>query len=284
MPVKEKGNGIGEGQGMGEALNIAKLDFFLFVSHVSEDRAVALEIVDELERRGVPCWIAPRDIEAGKPFDDEIADALDRCHAMLLIFSERCNDSEYIRREITVAGQNHKVIIPFRIADAQPRRGLRVRLSDLHWIDGFASRERAIDELAKRLDSIPSAAQPKQSKPQDADYRQQQDGPIPAEENSTKFENHGVTDEVVTASTPPAAAARQGKRVTAPAASRHNLLAPALAGVLIIVISAAGATGWVLWLHGQSLPQSAEPAKASQSSAAHDGAPRSHCFRPCLSV
>ena len=269
---------------MGEALNIAKLDFFLFVSHVSEDRAVALEIVDELERRGVPCWIAPRDIEAGKPFDDEIADALDRCHAMLLIFSERCNDSEYIRREITVAGQNHKVIIPFRIVDAQPRRGLRVRLSDLHWIDGFASRERAIDELAKRLDSIPSAAQPKQSKPQDADYRQQQDGPIPAEENSTKFENHGVTDEVVTASTPPAAAARQGKRVTAPAASRHNLLAPALAGVLIIVISAAGATGWVLWLHGQSLPQSAEPAKASQSSAAHDGAPRSHCFRPCLSV
>jgi formylglycine-generating enzyme required for sulfatase activity len=131
-------------------------DLFLFVSHVSEDRAVALEIVSELERRGVPCWIAPRNVEPGKPFDDEISDALDRCRAMLLIFSEHCNESEYIRREITVAGESHKIIIPFRIEDVLPRRGLRVRLSDLHWIDGFASRERAVDELAKRFD--PSAA------------------------------------------------------------------------------------------------------------------------------
>ena len=134
---------------------------FLFVSHVSEDRAAALEIVHELERRGVPCWIAPRNVEPGKPFDDEIADALDRCRAMLLIFSEHCNESEYMRREVTVAGESHKVIIPFRIEDAQPRRGLRVRLSDLHWIDAFASRERALDELADRF--APSAAEESES-------------------------------------------------------------------------------------------------------------------------
>ena len=52
-------------------------DLFLFVSHVSEDRAAATEIVEELERRGVRCWIAPRDVRPGRPFDDEIADAID---------------------------------------------------------------------------------------------------------------------------------------------------------------------------------------------------------------
>jgi hypothetical protein len=117
---------------------MAGSDPFLFVSHVSEDRAAALEIVDELERRGVKCWIAPRNVGPGSRFDDEIADALDSCRAMLLIFSERCNESEYIHRELTVAGESHKLIIPFRIEDAHPKRGLRVRLSDLHWIDGFA--------------------------------------------------------------------------------------------------------------------------------------------------
>src|SRR5580704_5056097 len=127
-------------------------DLFLFVSHVSEDRSAATEIVDELERRGVRCWLAPRDVRPGAHFDDEIADAIDGSRAMLLIFSERCNDSEYIRREVTVAGESHKVIIPFRIEDAQPRRGLRVRLSDLHWIDGFVSRERAIDQVVKTID------------------------------------------------------------------------------------------------------------------------------------
>src|ERR1700722_8650409 len=120
---------------------------FLFVSHVSEDRSAAMEIVEELERRGVRCWIAPRDVHPGKPFDDEISDAIEGSLAMLLIFSEQCNDSEYIRREVTVAGESHKVVIPFRIENVEPKRGLRVRLSDLHWLDGFASREKAIDEL-----------------------------------------------------------------------------------------------------------------------------------------
>src|ERR1700693_3997561 len=137
---------------------MADTDPFLFVSHVSEDQAAALEIVSELERRGVPCWIAPRNVAPGHPFDDEIVAALDHCRAMLLIFSEHCNESEYIRREVTVAGENRKVIIPFRIEDVQPRRGLRVRLSDLHWIDGFAAHEQAIDELVKRF--APSGSVP----------------------------------------------------------------------------------------------------------------------------
>jgi hypothetical protein len=47
----------------------------------------------------------------------------------------------------SVAGEAGKVMIPFRIDNSQPKRGLRVRLTDLHWIDAFVSRERAIDEL-----------------------------------------------------------------------------------------------------------------------------------------
>jgi formylglycine-generating enzyme required for sulfatase activity len=124
-------------------------EIFLFVSHVSEDRIAAMEIVDELERRGMRCWIAPRDVRAGRPFDDEIANAIESSRAMLLIFSEHCNTSEYIRREVTFAGESRKVVIPFRIENAQPKHGLRVRLSDLHWLDGFASREKALDELVR---------------------------------------------------------------------------------------------------------------------------------------
>ena len=68
-------------------------DFFLFVSHVTEDRIAASQIVDELERRGVRCWIAPRNVRPGGTFDDYIADAIESCRAMLLIFSSRCNES-----------------------------------------------------------------------------------------------------------------------------------------------------------------------------------------------
>jgi hypothetical protein len=135
-------------------------DFFLFVSHVSEDQRAAAQVVDELERRGVRCWIAPRDVRPGAAFDDEIADAIEQCRAMLLIFSNRCNDSEYIRREITVAGNANKVILPFRIEQVEPKRALSVRLANLHWIDGFIAREKAIDEVVR-------AVQPSKKKKQD---------------------------------------------------------------------------------------------------------------------
>jgi hypothetical protein len=100
---------------------------------------------------------------------------------MLLVFSDLCNESEYIRREVTVAGESHKIIIPFRIEDAQPRRGLRVRLSDLHWIDGFAARERAIDELAHHLASQEPATQRRQRPGRDQRHHERggEEGPPP---------------------------------------------------------------------------------------------------------
>lgn len=150
---------------------------FLFVSHVSEDRAAALAIVDELERRGIACWIAPRNIGPGRSFDDAIVAAIESSRAILLIFSDLCNESEYIRREVTVAGESQKLIIPFRIEDAQPRRGLRVRLSDLHWLDGFAARERAIEELARTFESV-TGGEPRL--PAEAPRRRDEPGAGPA--------------------------------------------------------------------------------------------------------
>src|SRR5262245_35379844 len=125
-------------------------DSWLFVSHVHEDRAVALQIVADLEARGLKCWIAPRDVGPGK-FDDVIADAIDRCRAFLLIFSEKSNENEYISRELTVAGDARKPIIPIRIESAEPKHGLRIRLANLHRYDAFPNRSAALDELERRL-------------------------------------------------------------------------------------------------------------------------------------
>jgi TIR domain len=146
-------------------MNMESDDFFLFVSHVTEDRIAASQIVDELERRGVRCWIAPRNVRPGGTFDDDIADAIESCRAMLLIFSSRCNESEYIRREITVAGNMNKIIIPFRIEDVEPKRGLSVRLANLHWIDAFVARERAIDEVVRSVHPSSAGTPPQASRP-----------------------------------------------------------------------------------------------------------------------
>jgi hypothetical protein len=42
-------------------------------------------------------------------------------------------------------------IIPFRIENSQLQKGLRMRLADLHWIDGYINREEAFDTLIRAL-------------------------------------------------------------------------------------------------------------------------------------
>ena len=78
-------------------------DLVFFVSHVSENRATALEIVEELECRGARCWIAPRDVHPGTPYHDEIGATFEASRATLRVSSDLCNDREYIRREIAVS-------------------------------------------------------------------------------------------------------------------------------------------------------------------------------------
>jgi hypothetical protein len=168
-------------------MNMESDDFFLFVSHVTEDRAAALQVVDELERRGVRCWIAPRNVRPGGTFDDDIADAIESCRAMLLIFSSQCNESEYIRREITVAGNANKLIIPFRIEDVEPKRGLSVRLANLHWIDAFVARERAIDEVVRSVQPSSAGSSPQASRPTASDEAKARWSPPPKAQPTSTF-------------------------------------------------------------------------------------------------
>jgi formylglycine-generating enzyme required for sulfatase activity len=225
---------------------------FLFVSHVSEDRTAAMEIVEELERRGVACWIAPRDIKPGMPFDDEIANAIDASRAMLLIFSEHCNESEYIRREVTVAGESHKVVIPFRIENAQPKLGLRVRLSDLHWLDGFASREKAIDELVRTLPTARTDPALKvnglHSSTSARDEQSPERGQRPERGGGGEAGLHADGDE-----------RRRGLRVERP---MWPLSRAKLVSAIFISVAAFGALA--LWIHGAPLsPFSTQTSPAS---------------------
>ncbi|MGZ8400105.1 MAG: TIR domain-containing protein, partial [Methyloceanibacter sp.] len=42
-----------------------------FISHAKADAKKAQEIAASLEERGLQCWIAPRDVKAGRAYGDE---------------------------------------------------------------------------------------------------------------------------------------------------------------------------------------------------------------------
>jgi hypothetical protein len=126
----------------------------IFISHARRDALAAQTICDALEQRGFGCWIAARDVEGGENFQISIVRAIRAAKVLILVFSENANNSDEIRKEIVLAGQNRLVVIPVRIEDVAPDEGLAYELATRQWIDFFEDRDAALQRLTRRLESI----------------------------------------------------------------------------------------------------------------------------------
>jgi hypothetical protein len=109
--------------------------FSAFISYASEDGEKAHDICTNLEKRGATCWIAPRNVRAGREYADEIVTGIERCACMIVLLSHAANKSPFVCREVERAVANHKPIFPIRIEAVMPDAGLELFISGTHWLD-----------------------------------------------------------------------------------------------------------------------------------------------------
>jgi hypothetical protein len=109
----------------------------VFISYSQPDYECAVEMVARLEREGIDCWIAPRDIAPSADWAAEIIDAISNARVMILVFSASSNDSPQVRREVERAVHKQVSILPFRIENVLPSKSLEYFLSAQHWMDAF---------------------------------------------------------------------------------------------------------------------------------------------------
>jgi TIR domain len=109
----------------------------VFVSYSQPDYDCAMELVGRVEREGINCWIAPRDIAPSADWAAEIIDAIANSRTMILVFSASSNDSPQVRREVERAVHKQVSILPFRIENVLPSKSLEYFLSAQHWLDAF---------------------------------------------------------------------------------------------------------------------------------------------------
>jgi hypothetical protein len=122
-------------------------DVRLFVSHHSSTYATALEVEALLAERGVSCWISPRDVEPGEPFDKAISKAILGSAGILLLFCEKSDESRHVKRELILADSAARPIIPLRLEAISPRE-LAYHLADSQWIDWIDRRAAVMDRVA----------------------------------------------------------------------------------------------------------------------------------------
>jgi hypothetical protein len=107
----------------------------IFISHAKEDNKLAVALCHFLEQNRFRCWMAPRDVQAGKDYASCIIDGIQSSRIMIVILSEYSNRSPHVRNEVERAFNHQVAILPFRIRDVIPEQSLEYFLSSYHWLD-----------------------------------------------------------------------------------------------------------------------------------------------------
>lgn len=128
----------------------------VFVSYATSDRKDALSLCDAIERRGPTCWISTRDVAPGDNYQEAIVRSLRSAQAMVLVFSEAANNSDEIKKELSLASRYHVPVMAFRIEDVEPSDAFAYELSTRQWIDAFDSWDKSIDSLVQHIERLTS--------------------------------------------------------------------------------------------------------------------------------
>jgi TIR domain len=113
-----------------------------FVSHATQDKAIAERLVAELEGRGLRCWIAPRDIAPGVVWATAIEEAIRNSVGLVLLLSKAANDSGFIHGEVTLAANNRRSIYPIRLEDVPPAKEFQLFIAHRQIIPLSSAAER----------------------------------------------------------------------------------------------------------------------------------------------
>ena len=77
---------------------------------------------------------------------------------MVLVFSEAANNSDEIKKELSLASRYHVPVMALRIEDVEPSDAFAYELSTRQWIDAFEGWDKSIDTVVGHIRRLGKAA------------------------------------------------------------------------------------------------------------------------------
>ena len=129
----------------------------VFISYTTADKDYADDLVSFLESNKVSCFIAPRDVEKGKPYASCLMKAIDDCKVVLLVASDAVNASQHVLNEVDVIVEKKKPLLPVFIEDYIPNDDFRYYLGRVQRVVAYPDDPRSYFEniLAELIKYIP---------------------------------------------------------------------------------------------------------------------------------
>ena len=115
----------------------------VFISYAAKDRTRVLDLVERLRAAGVSVWIDQMGIEGATMWSQEIVAAIRSCKVLILAISENSAGSENVVKEVALASEGRKRILPVYIRQAEIPESMAYQLAGIQRIEFFEGREDA---------------------------------------------------------------------------------------------------------------------------------------------
>ncbi len=123
----------------------------IFISYSSHDRDKALSLAEELRGFGTSVWI-DQAIDGAMQWSSEIAQALDECKALVLLVSKSSLTSKNCVKEVTIAAESDKFILPIDLEDIKLPKEFKYHLAGIQRV-AYSNRE-AIQRALQNLNLV----------------------------------------------------------------------------------------------------------------------------------
>ena len=126
----------------------------VFISYSTVDTVQAETVRNILEKNGISCWMAPRDIPGGSNYTKEIPIAIRGCKAFVLILSDHAQSSQWVLRELDSAVNCGKVILPFMLEDCTLNDEFNFLLTGAQRYAAYQKKAEALEKLVSRVRGV----------------------------------------------------------------------------------------------------------------------------------
>jgi hypothetical protein len=134
----------------------------IFLSYSRRDEAIAEALIKAAAARNLSIWY-DRLIPAGRDWRDSIVGEIQKCDALVILFSKESNKSRQLIKELAIADRFGKLVIPVLIEETEPRGAYLYEMASRNWINLHPNPLARLDGLMDRLvaqlsPSTPAAA------------------------------------------------------------------------------------------------------------------------------
>lgn len=125
--------------------------FDVFISYSTKNQFDADLVKRVLENNGISCWMAPDNIPSGSNYAREIPTAIQNSRVFVLLLSRVAQLSQWVTKELDLAVNKRKVIIPFVLEECELLDEFNFYLVGAQRLNAYHRKADALKLLVQRL-------------------------------------------------------------------------------------------------------------------------------------